>query len=47
MQPDGELPAGRSGATLVADAGRQRLLLFGGIGIDGHLADAWQLDLAP
>lgn len=46
VQPDGELPTGRSGATLVADAGRDRLLLFGGIGPDDPLGDLWQLDLA-
>lgn len=47
LQPDGELPAGRSGATLVADPGRDRLLLFGGIASDVPLGDIWQLDLAP
>jgi Galactose oxidase, central domain len=36
-------PPGRSGAELVVDAGRDRLLLFGGLGTDGALADTWEL----
>lgn len=44
-QPDGEQPPGRSGATLIADRSRDRLLLLGGIGSDGALGDLWQLDL--
>jgi Galactose oxidase, central domain len=36
-------PAGRSGAELVADADRGRLLLFGGRDADGALDDLWEL----
>jgi hypothetical protein len=44
--PAGEAPAARSGATLVADPARERLLLFGGKGAAGELADMWQLAVA-
>jgi hypothetical protein len=37
-------PTARSGATLIADGKRHRVLLFGGIGAAGTLADLWQLD---
>lgn len=43
----GPLPAGRSGAELVLDAGRGRILLFGGLGTDGPLSDVWQLTGGP
>ena len=36
-------PVARSGATMVVDAARQRLLLFGGMNADGELDDVWQL----
>lgn len=38
-----DLPSARSGATLVADPARGRLLLFGGTGGQGATADLWQL----
>lgn len=38
----GEGPAGRAGATLIADPTRSRLLLFGGVGAVA-LADTWEL----
>ncbi len=44
-QLEGQQPAGRSGATLIADPSRDRLVLFGGIGEDAALGDVWQLDL--
>ena len=54
LMPDGEgavpleiagaTPGGRSGAELVRDAGRGRVLLFGGRDADGGLADLWLLD---
>jgi hypothetical protein len=40
---EGPVPPGRSGAELVVDAGRGRILLFGGLGTDGVLADTWEL----
>lgn len=43
--PDGEAPPARSGATLVSDPQRDRLLLFGGRTDDAALSDLWQLDL--
>lgn len=42
----GEPPPGRSGAELVVDAARARILLFGGLGEAGALADTWELDAA-
>jgi hypothetical protein len=39
----GEGPAGRFGASLIADQTRDRLLLFGGKGEAGELADLWEL----
>ena len=36
-------PPGRSGAEMVLDSGRGRVLLFGGLGSEGPLADTWQL----
>jgi hypothetical protein len=39
-------PAGRFGASLIADGERNRLLLFGGKG-EGEFADLWQLSVAP
>jgi hypothetical protein len=41
-QPAGEGPEGRAGATLIADPGRSRLVLFGGIG-GSAMADTWEL----
>lgn len=40
----GDAPAGRAGATLVADPARSRLVLFGGVGQSGALADFWALE---
>jgi N-acetylneuraminic acid mutarotase len=42
IDPGGEAPAARSGAAMVA-AGDDRILLFGGLGADGVLADLWEL----
>ena len=36
-------PAGRQGAQLIHDPGNDRLLLFGGVGEAGALADLWEL----
>jgi N-acetylneuraminic acid mutarotase len=38
-------PSGRSGATLIADRTRQRLVLFGGIGDAAAMEDSWELRL--
>lgn len=38
-------PAGRSGAELIADPARGRLLLFGGRNAEGTMRDTWQLRL--
>jgi hypothetical protein len=38
-------PSGRSGATLIADSRRQRLLLFGGAGDATAMDDSWELRL--
>ncbi len=38
-------PSARSGATLVRDPTRSRLLLFGGINGEGALGDLWELGL--
>jgi hypothetical protein len=40
----GEAPPGRSGAEMVVDAARDRVLLFGGRDGDGALDDLWALD---
>ena len=40
-------PATRSGATLIDDPTRGRLLLFGGVNGDGALDDLWELSGAP
>ena len=40
---DGVVPPGRSGAELILDASRNRILLFGGLGAEGVLADTWEL----
>jgi hypothetical protein len=42
---EGASPAGRSGATLIDDAARDRTLLFGGRDDAAALADTWQLEL--
>lgn len=42
----GAAPPGRHGAELVADQSRHRLLLFGGKGAGGELADLWELSVA-
>jgi hypothetical protein len=39
----GVTPPGRAGAELIADPGRERMLLFGGRDGDGGLADVWEL----
>lgn len=44
--PAGAAPVGRSGATLIADPDRSRLLLFGGITQSNALSDLWELSLA-
>ncbi|MDQ3938285.1 MAG: hypothetical protein M3253_06340, partial [Chloroflexota bacterium] len=43
---DGGRPSGRSGATLIADPARDRLLLLGGKNGQAELDDLWQLELA-
>jgi hypothetical protein len=45
--PAGDGPGGRSGATLIADPARSRLVLFGGVGDSGASADVWELAPAP
>ena len=42
---EGPLPPPRSGAEMVLDAGRHRVLLFGGKNDSGSLGDLWQLRL--
>jgi len=44
LAPAGDGPVARSGATLIADTERSRLLLFGGKDGSGEFADLWQLD---
>lgn len=39
----GDGPAARAGATLISDAARERVLLFGGEGDDGLLGDLWEV----
>ncbi|MGI8829631.1 MAG: Kelch repeat-containing protein [Candidatus Limnocylindria bacterium] len=39
----GAMPPGRAGAEIVADAARNRVVLFGGRDADGGLADTWAL----
>ncbi len=43
LSPAGAVPAARSGATMVADAVRSRMLLFGGKDASGEFGDLWQL----
>ena len=43
LDPDGEAPAGRAGAEMVADRAGERVMLFGGRGDDGGLGDLWAL----
>jgi hypothetical protein len=45
VEASGDAPAGRSGATLVADGQGGRLLLFGGRTKEGGLADTWELTI--
>ena len=45
LQLEGDVPPGRSGATLIDDVGRGRMLLFGGKTGSGPLADLWALEL--
>ncbi|HEX2193632.1 MAG TPA: kelch repeat-containing protein [Candidatus Limnocylindria bacterium] len=45
VSPAGRQPAPRSGAELVADAARGRVLLFGGRDAERAMADLWQLTL--
>lgn len=47
VEAGGETPAGRFGATLIADEPRGRLLLFGGKRGNAELGDVWQLALSP
>jgi N-acetylneuraminic acid mutarotase len=42
---DGPVPTGRSGAEVVADPARGRLLLFGGRNGDGAFGDLWELSI--
>jgi hypothetical protein len=44
---EGDGPPGRSGAELVVDGTRGRVLLFGGLGERGALADVWELGGDP
>jgi hypothetical protein len=44
LEAVGEAPEGRSGAELIHDAERGRVLLFGGRDANGGLADLWRLD---
>jgi hypothetical protein len=44
---EGDGPPGRSGAEMVVDDTRERVLLFGGLGEGGVLADVWQLTGDP
>lgn len=37
-------PSARSGATLITDRARGRVLLFGGVNSDGALGDLWELE---
>jgi len=43
VEIEGDEPPGRSGAELVVDSDRGRVLLFGGLGEAGALADTWEL----
>jgi hypothetical protein len=43
LEPTGESPPGRAGAEMVTDTEAGRVLLFGGRGADGGLADLWAL----
>jgi hypothetical protein len=43
-RPAGEGPIGRSGATLVADGARSRLLLYGGLTPNGTVDDLWAVE---
>ena len=43
LELSGRGPAGRSGAELIADTGRDRFVLFGGLTADGVMGDTWQL----
>ncbi|HEY6607870.1 MAG TPA: kelch repeat-containing protein [Candidatus Limnocylindria bacterium] len=43
LTPGGETPAPRSGASMVTDTVRDRVLLFGGRGADGAFGDTWDL----
>ncbi len=47
LTADGQGPPARDRAVLIHDDRRQRLVLFGGTGNDGHLADTWILPLRP
>jgi hypothetical protein len=47
LVPAGGPPAARSAATLISDATRSRLLLFGGKNDDGEFGDLWQLGGQP
>ena len=43
VEVEGDGPPGRSGSELVVDETRGRVLLFGGLGEGGALADTWEL----
>lgn len=43
LDPTSERPSGRSGATLIADPARERLLLFGGIDDEATQDDLWEM----
>jgi hypothetical protein len=44
LRPEGPAPQARSGATMIFDAARDRVLLFGGRDAAGALNDLWALD---
>jgi hypothetical protein len=45
LQPRGGSPSGRVGAAAIYDARRDRMLVIGGLGAGGALADVWELSL--
>lgn len=46
LNPQGAIPAARFGHTLVFDAERRRLIVFGGQAATGFLSDTWAYDIA-
>ncbi len=45
LAPAGTEPSARSGHRAIGDPARDRLVVFGGLGSGGYLADAWSLSL--